>query len=251
MGDRGPFRPTCSVASAAVCGRFTNSRRKSDELQERLAERLGVSVPESGRGYERFNVAPTQEVLVVVEDREGRRVELLRWGLVPHWAKDPQAAYKMINARAETLSQRPAYRRLVANGEHRCLIVADGYYEWQKPEDSRQPRRPVHFSLEDGDPFCFAGLWTRWSGEDGSSVESCTIVTCEANALVRPIHHRMPVMLTEPAAWEAWLDPALDGRAASELLVPLTPELMAARPANPVVNSGRHEGSDCLVAQAA
>jgi putative SOS response-associated peptidase YedK len=142
--------------------------------------------------------------------------------------------------------ERPAYRSLIERAEHRCLVLADGWYEWQRPEDPKQPHRPVRFSLADGRPFCFAGLWTRWSAPDGSVVPSCTIVTCDANAIARPIHHRMPVVLTEPEAWEALLDPVLDGGAAVQLLVPLPSELLAVRPANPVLNSARHEGPDCL-----
>jgi putative SOS response-associated peptidase YedK len=234
-----------------MCGRFSNTGKKTDELQEKLADLLGASQPESDRGYERFNIAPSQEVLAVVEDQDGRRMELLRWGLVPRWAKDLKVGYKMINARAETLDERPAYRGLVRHSKHRCLILADGYYEWQKPEDPKQPRRPLHFSLEDGAPFCFAGLWTRWSAPDGRLVPSCTIVTCEANELARPIHERMPVILSDTAAWETWLDPAVHAGAACELLVPLAAEKMVVRPGNPIVNSARHEGPDCLAAIAA
>jgi putative SOS response-associated peptidase YedK len=235
-----------------VCGRFTNSRRKSDEIEQKLAAKLGIEQPDADRGWERFNVAPTQEVLAVVDDREGRRIEPLRWGLVPHWAKDLKVGYKMINARAETLDERPAYRGLVRHSRHRCLILADGYYEWQKPEDRKQPRRPLHFSLADGEqPFCFAGLWTSWSAPDGALVPSCTIVTCEANELTRPIHDRMPVILAGSEEWEGWLDPAFDAAAARELLVPLSAARMTVRPANPIVNSARHEGSDCLAALAA
>jgi putative SOS response-associated peptidase YedK len=234
-----------------VCGRFTNSKGKSDEIQQKLAAKLGVEQPEDDRGYERFNISPTQEVLAVVEDQQGRRMELLRWGLVPNWAKDLKVGYKMINARAETLDERPAYRGLVRHSKHRCLILADGYYEWQKPEDPSQPRRPLHFTLEDGALFCFAGLWTRWSAPDGGLVPSCTIVTCEPNELTRPIHERMPVLLADLEACETWLDPAINAGAACELLVPLQEERMMVRPANPIVNSARHEGSDCLAALAA
>ena len=127
----------------------------------------------------------------------------------------------MINARAETVLERPTYRGLVRKSGHRCLVVADGWYEWQKPEDPKQPRRPIHFSLGDGKPFCFAGLWTTWAAPDGGLVPSCTIVTCAANEVTRPIHDRMPVVLAEPAAWEAWLDPELDGEGVCELLAPL------------------------------
>ena len=245
------MRPPVCLQSAAVCGRITNSRGKSDEIQQKLAARLGVAAPRSDRGYERFNIAPSQEVVSVVEDDEGRRMELLRWGLLPHWAKDVKAGYKMINARAETLEERPAYRSLVRHAKHRCLVVADGYYEWQKPEDPKQPRRPMHFSVDGGEPFCFAGLWTRWVAPDGEVVPSCTIVTCEANDLARPIHERMPVILPDPAAWEAWLDPTVAAPDARELLVPVASERMVVRPANPVVNSARNEGPDCLAALAA
>ena len=234
-----------------MCGRFTNTQRKSDEFQQRLAARLGITLPDGDRGYERFNVAPTQEVLAVVADRDGRRMDLLRWGLVPRWAKDLKVGYRMINARAETLAERPAYRGLVRNARHRCLILADGYYEWQKPEDPRQPRRPLHFALEGGEPLFFAGLWTRWHAPGGDLLATCTIVTCEANELARPVHDRMPVILHDAETWEAWLDPAVDAEEARSMLVPLPSELMVVRPANPLVNSGRHEGPDCLAALAA
>jgi putative SOS response-associated peptidase YedK len=231
-----------------VCGRFTNTQRKSDEIQQKLAAKLGIEPPDEDRGYERFNISPTQKILAIVEDPEGRRMERLRWGLVPRWAKDLKVGYKMINARAETLDERPAYRGLVRHSKHRCLILADGYYEWQKPEDPKQPRRPLHFSLENGEPFCFPGLWTRSSAPDGELVSSCTLVTCEANELTRPIHDRMPVILADSEAWEVWLDPA---GAVSELLVPLPAERMTVVPANPIVNSARHEGHACLAALAA
>jgi putative SOS response-associated peptidase YedK len=234
-----------------VCGRFTNTRSKSDEIQQRLAATLGIEPPEGDRGYERFNIAPTQEVLAVVEDPEGRRIDLLRWGLVPRWAKDVKVAYKMINARAETIAERPAYRGLVRHSRHRCLILADGYYEWQKPEDPRQPRRPLHFAPLDGDPFFFAGLWTRWSAPDGELLATCTIITCAANELTHPIHDRMPVILPDAERWNAWLDAAVDGEAARGMLVPLPADRMIVAPASPLVNSARHEGADCLSALAA
>jgi putative SOS response-associated peptidase YedK len=231
-----------------MCGRYTHRTRRSDEIHAKLADTLGVEAPPSERGFERFNIAPSQEVLAVVDDREGRRIEELRWGLVPHWAKELNTRFSMINARAETLHQKPAYRGLARQARHRCLILADGYYEWQSPEDPRQPRRPVHFSLEGDEPFCFAGLWTRWRPQGGEVVPSCAIVTCSANAITRPIHDRMPVILADPEAWECWLDPAVDREAARVLLVPFPTELMVGRPANPMLNSARHEGPDCLAA---
>jgi putative SOS response-associated peptidase YedK len=229
-----------------VCGRFSNTGKKSDDLQEKLAGLLGVAQPQSDHGFERFNIAPTQEVLAVLADEGGRRIEPLRWGLIPTWAKEAKVGSRMINARAESVLERPAYRGLVLRAKHRCLVLADGWYEWQKPEDPRQPRRPVHFSLAGGEPFCFAGLWTSWTSPEGDAVPSCTIVTCEANEATLPIHDRMPVVLPEPAGWEAWLDPALDGRMVHELLAPLQSDWMSARPASAAVNSVRHDAPDCL-----
>jgi putative SOS response-associated peptidase YedK len=231
----------------AVCGRYSNTAKKTDELHTKMADVLGVSPPESDRGFERFNIAPSQEVPAIVDDPHGRRIESLRWGLIPSWAKEAKPAFRMINARAETVLERPAYRGLVRTAGHRCLMLADGWYEWQKPEDPKQPRNPVHFSLGDGEPFCFAGLWTRWAAPGGEVVASCTIVTCEANEVTRPIHDRMPVVLTEPAAWKAWLDPKLDGRGVHELLAPVPSAAITIRRANPLVNSARHEGRDCLL----
>jgi putative SOS response-associated peptidase YedK len=233
------------------CAAATPSRRAGRTIQARLAESLGIETPSSDRGFERFNIAPTQKVLGVVQDREGRRIEELRWGLVPHWATELNTRFSMINARAETLDQRAAYRRLVARSSTRCLILADGWYEWQRPEDPRQPKRPLHLSLAAGRLFCFAGLWTRWTSADGQVVPSCAIVTCQANELVRPIHDRMPVVFAGPEFWQGWLHPSLDSAAARELLAPLPAEEMVVRPASPVVNSARHEGPDCLAVPAA
>jgi putative SOS response-associated peptidase YedK len=169
---------------------------------------------------------------------------------VPHWAKELKKGFSMINARVETLDQKPAYRRLVARVAH-CLVLADGWYEWQRPEDPRQPRRPLHFSLTGGEPFCFAGLWTHWTAPDGRVVPSCTIITCAANELVRPIHDRMPVVFAGRESWHAWLDTRLDGSAARELVSPRPAHEMVVRPASPVVNSSRNDGPSCLVLPAA
>jgi putative SOS response-associated peptidase YedK len=220
-----------------MCGRYSNTRGKSDEVTRRLAELLRVPQPQTDLGFERFNVAPTDPVVAAVDDDQGRRLETLRWGLQRHWTKDDKTRFLMINARAETIMERRAYRDLVEQSQHRCLVLADGWYEWQKPEDPRQPRRPMRFSLPGDEPFAFAGLWTG---------DTCTIVTCEANELARPVHDRMPVVLDGAPAWEAWLDPALDGAAASELLNPLPAEQLRVRPASPLVNSVANDGPECL-----
>jgi putative SOS response-associated peptidase YedK len=227
-------------------GRYSLTKKRKD-LEAEIAARLRVRL-RGEEGYERFNVAPTQDVLAVVHNRDGRRARLLRWGLVPIWATRVKTGLTMINARAETLAGSSTYGGLVERGSHRCLVVADGFYEWIKAEDPRQPRRPLRFSLSGGASFCFAGLWTTWRGPEDERVASCTIVTTEANELVAPVHDRMPVVLAEAASWEAWLDPALDAGAVAPLLAPLPAERMSVAPANPLLNSPDYDEPDCLVA---
>ncbi len=181
--------------------------------------------PEQPNLAPRYNIAPTQEVAAVRsappagadqgqgdqgqgdqgqgKGGAGRHLVLLRWGLIPSWAKDPAIGTRMINARAETLAEKPAFR--TAFKQRRCLVLADGFYEWQKR--GAGPKQPYRIARRDGAPFAFAGLWERWRDPaDGRFVESCTIVTTDANALLRPIHHRMPVILA-PEAHGPWLDP--------------------------------------------
>jgi putative SOS response-associated peptidase YedK len=226
-----------------VCGRFTNTLKRED---------LAKTFPEAARlpdavGCERFNVAPTQEVLSVIARGDERRMGPLRWGLIPFWAKDPRIGAKMVNARAETLEFKPAFRDLVAQARSRCLVVADGYYEWLRPEDPKAPRIPMRFSLADGRPFAFAGLWTWWRPQDGADrLATCTIVTTRANAIAAPIHDRMPVMLCDEASRAAWLDPALDAAGVAPLLAPLADGELIVAPANPCVNSHVNDGPECL-----
>ena len=183
------------------------------------------------RAYERFNVAPTEEVPAIVQDRGGRRGELLRWGLVPFWARQLNTGLTLINARAETIGSSRVYGGLVGRGSHRCLVLADGFYEWVSAEDPKQPRVPLHFSLASGASFCFAGLWTTWRSE----VRSCSVITTTANELVAPVHDRMPVVLTEPEAWEAWLDPELSAADVAALLAPLPAGSLDVAPADPAL----------------
>ena len=225
-------------------GRYSITKRRKD-VEREVGGRLKVRL-ERDEAYGRFNVAPTQDVPAVVHDRRGRRAKLLRWGLVPRWARELKAGPTMINARAETLAGSRAFGGLVERASHRCLVLADGFYEWVASEDPRQPRLPVRFSLAHGASFCFAGLWTTWADPGGALVGSCTVVTTAANELVAPVHDRMPVVLAEHASWEAWLDPALDAVAVAPLLVALPPESMQVAPANPVMNHPDHEGPDCL-----
>jgi putative SOS response-associated peptidase YedK len=221
-----------------MCGRFTSSQRR-----EAIAERFQVNVP---KGYsERYNLAPTQQALIVRERDDEREAIMARWGLLPHWAKDERISFKMINARAETLTEKPAYRSLL--GKYRCLVVADGFYEWTIGTDGK--KQPIHFQLVDGGLFAFAGLWTCRTDDTGESVESCTIVTTWPNELVAPAHDRMPVIL--PRDLEAdWLDPGVSKEHALALLEPFPAEAMMALPASTRVNSVRNDDPGLLAADA-
>lgn len=229
-----------------MCGRFTNTAEP-----EALEQRFGVSIP-FREGSRRYNVAPTQTVIAVVRGEDGLpQARPMRWGLIPPWAKDAKIAYRMINARSETADTRAAYGRLLANADRRALLLADGFYEWLASEDRRQPRVPFRFTLSDGAPFAFAGLWTP-ATLDGERIESATILTTAANAVVAPVHERMPVILPGPDAEHAWLSAELDAQAAKALCVPLPAERMVAAPANPLVNkvAGVEEGPELLLAPA-
>ncbi len=190
----------------------------------------------------RFNVAPGDDVLAVTGDRDGRpRGELLRWGLVPPWSKPGETGLKMINARAETLEERPAYRE--AFRRFRCLIVADGFYEWRAQEAG--PKQPYHIARPGGEPFAFAGLWSVWRDEH-QTLRSCTIITTQACGPVASLHDRMPVILP-PQAEEEWLlSPSRDRLL--DLVRRSDAELAELRPVSTAVNDARHDAPDCLEA---
>ena len=180
----------------------------------------------------------------------------MRWGLVPRWAKDLKVGYRMINAKAENLTASRAYAPLVGKFRHRCLIVADGFYEWMRAEDPKQPRQPWRFTVDGGEPFAFAGICTRkeWE-EDGPGVEggwlySCTIVTTTPNELVAKVHDRMPAILPGPEAEAAWLRPDLELADAVAMCAPLPASRMSSAPANPRLNKvGKGiEGPELLIA---
>lgn len=218
-----------------MCGRFTVATDPA-----LLAERFAAAMPEGWT--ERYNVAPSQQVAAMRQREGGPQIEFLKWGLVPHWAKDPKVAYKMINARSETVMQRNAYRPLLSKG--RCLLLADGFYEWRTDPDGK--RRPVRFTLTGGEPFAFAGLWTTWRDpESAEPLETCTILTTTANVVVAPVHDRMPVMLPR-AAESTWLDLSRPVEDALALLVPYDPADMAAAEASLLVNSPRNDTPECL-----
>ena len=190
----------------------------------------------------RYNVAPTQQVPAVRLAATGRELVQMRWGLVPSWAKDLSIGAKMINARAETVAEKPAFR--AAFKRRRCLLPADGFYEWQLGSD--KAKQPYVIGLEQDGPFAFAGLWESWKGPEGDRIESCTIITTTANEKLSAIHHRMPVILA-PADYEAWLGG--DGEDTAALLALLRPypeEDMRARPISRHVNNVRNDDPACL-----
>ncbi len=183
-----------------------------------------------------YNVAPTQNVLTVIGG-ENRRGGFIRWGLIPHWAKTASIGSRMINARAETVAQRPAFRD--AFRRRRCLVLADGFYEWQRAGSVKKPMRIV---MESGEPFAFAGLWAMWRDSEGNRIPSCTIITTEANDLLRPIHNRMPVILPREME-EFWLDRDVQDVAVLENALTAYPsELMQTYQVSTLVNSARNSG---------
>ena len=220
-----------------MCGRFT----LYTDLRT-LQARFGLDVVEAEVGR-RYNIAPTQQVLTAREDGGERRGELMRWGLLPAWASpSPSPRASMINARGEDMAVKPAFRNAVAR--RRCLVIADGFYEWKR--EGRR-RLPVYFTLKSGGPFAFAGLWERWQSPEGELVHSCAIVTTRPNALVAPIHDRMPAMLT-PSLEDVWLDGAEQDPLALTALVaePYRAEDMAARFVAPMVNSAGIDAPECI-----
>jgi putative SOS response-associated peptidase YedK len=211
-----------------MCGRYTIATPPQE-----LAKRFDATLPAESV-QPRYNAAPTQTLPVLLnEDDAQRHIHLLRWGLIPHWAKSPKVDYRMINARAETLEDKATFRK--AFEQRRCLVLADSFYEWQKTPEGK--KIPMRIMLKSEDPFAFAGLWESWKDhETGEVIRSFTIVTTEANELVTPIHNRMPVMLL-PENENAWIDNAAGPDVWRELMRPYPPDLMKTYPVSPLVNS--------------
>jgi putative SOS response-associated peptidase YedK len=226
-----------------MCGRYTVTANPAT-----IAAQLGVGVS-SAEGTDRFNVAPTEQVLVVASPKGEPEAELMRWGLVPPWSKDLKSSYKMINARMETAATNPAYRALLPKASRRGLQVADGYYEWLKPERRDQPRQPIFFQVDGGAVFAFAALWTP-AKIDGEWIHSVTLLTCDSasNPVASAIHDRMPVILADPGSRRTWLDPEVDAEDALALCGPLPADRLSARPVSPAVNkAGDLEGPELLL----
>lgn len=219
-----------------MCGRFTLFG--ADTL---LSREFGVS------GFPpltpRYNIAPSQPVAAVraTPAGGGRELALLRWGLIPSWSKDPAIGNRLINARSETAREKPSFRN--AFRRRRCLIPSSGFYEWQRRERGKQP---YFVRMRDGRLFAFAGLWDRWESPDGGAVETCTILTTSANAVLAPIHDRMPVIVP-PTGYALWLDPApRDLDSLSPLLAPFPPDAMDAYPVSLRVNAPSVDDGKCI-----
>jgi len=219
-----------------MCGRFTVNCSPVD-----VGSLFGVSETLHPAATS-FNVAPGQEVPVVWDDGAGRKLDRFKWGLIPSWAKDPAIGNRLINARAETVAEKPAFRQAFL--KRRCLILADGFYEW-KTEGGR--KAPYRVTIEGQPVFAFAGLWEAWTPEGGETVKTCAIVTTEANDFMRAIHARMPVILA-PVDYAVWLDPKnRDAAALLALLKPYPSERMRASAVSTRVNSPRNNDPACIL----
>ena len=219
-----------------MCGRFILTSPGKD-----MQDQFGLL--EEPELTPRYNIAPTQMVVVVRFDQKTtvKQFEMLKWGLVPFWAKDASIGPRLINARCETIGQKPAYR--AAFKSRRCLIPTNGFYEWMKEKEKKQP---YLIRLADESLFAFAGLWEHWKGPDGSTIESCTVITTEANDLLRPIHDRMPVIISRKD-YDSWLNPEmLCQETFQSLILPYPSHEMVFFPVNPKVNRATYDNPDCI-----
>jgi putative SOS response-associated peptidase YedK len=217
-----------------MCGRFTQRTPKKTLAKEFQVEEMPELEP-------RYNIAPTQDILSIRQSEDGREAAMLKWGLVPSWAKDSSMGAKLINARSETVSEKPSFRE--AFKKRRCIIPADGFYEWARSERRKQP---FFFRMQDEHLFGFAGLWEQWKGEGDQVINSCTILTTEANELLQPVHDRMPVIL-HPDDYELWLDADMRQlEFVKELLRPFPGAEMISYPVSPSINSPLNQGAQLI-----
>ena len=220
-----------------MCGRFTLTVDPG-QLQDAFP---WVDFPENIT--QRYNIAPSQPVGVVPNDGQNR-LDFYNWGLIPFWAKDPKIGNRMINARSETIAEKPSFRSSFKY--KRCLILADGFYEWKK-EPGSTSKTPYFIHMKDSQPFAFAGLWDIWHSKDGSEIRTCTIITTEPNQLLQEIHNRMPVILP-PDTFSAWLQEGEnEPNLLQSFLKPYPGEMMAAFPVSRTVNSPQNDSPECIV----
>jgi putative SOS response-associated peptidase YedK len=227
--------PICHNLS--MCGRYRLSRRK-----QIVEEYFDAAVSDEPDWAPRFNIAPTQPIPVIRQHPKEpiRELSLMRWGLIPSWAKDSLGAPRTINARSETASTKPAFRDALKS--RRCLIPADGFYEWMRTGKTKQP---YCFEVNGGELFAFAGLWERWKNPSGDWVKTCSILTTAPNAVTAPVHDRMPVIL-DPDGYDLWLDPGMTNvEVVSEMLKPFDARLMRSFPVSTRINSAGNEDEGC------
>ncbi len=219
-----------------MCGRFTSYYSSSE-----IAKAFNLTnVPEL---EPRYNIAPTQQVGTILRSnsQSERKFKWLRWGLIPHWAKDKSICNKLINSRAETIAQKPSFRTAFRHSS--CLIIASGFYEWQKQESGKQP-----FLIQQIDslPLAFAGLWSTWQSPEDETIDTCTIITTEANEIMQPIHQRMPVILKSDD-YEQWLDPTIQQpELLQPLLQPYSSDKLKTYPVSTLVNNPRNDNPKCI-----
>lgn len=218
-----------------MCGRFTIIADPVKVMERFEVEQLAFDL------QPRYNVAPGQLIPAIIADQGKRRMGQLRWGLVPAWAQDEKIGYKMINARAESLQEKPAFRSLIAR--KRCIIPADSFFEWKQGEFGK---RPMRIMMKSGEPFALAGLFDSWTGPDGRKIHSCTIITTKPNQLVQEIHDRMPVILRKEDE-HLWLDrEKYDADLLQSLLVPYDAQEMRAYPVSPAVGNAKNDTPECI-----
>jgi putative SOS response-associated peptidase YedK len=221
-----------------MCGRFGLGRENPE-----VAHLLGINEADLSFRRPRYNIAPTQEHFVLISEYERRKVLRAKWGLVNTGAKDNSRAAQCINAMAETVEARPAFRE--AFRQRRCIVPADGFYEWR---GAKQQRTPVWFHPQDGGVLFFAGLYEEWRPQPGTPETTFTILTCAPNAVTRPIHNRMPVILPDTKAQEDWINPREPNPIAlKRLLIPAPDDLLQMKPASTLVNNARNEGPELLL----
>jgi putative SOS response-associated peptidase YedK len=224
-----------------MCGRFTLFSSQA-EITKVFQVDYPIELPQ------RYNIAPSQPIAAIAQfhDEPNPKPHHFRWGLIPSWAKDPAIGYKLINARSETASEKPSFRS--AFKHRRCLIPTNGFYEWQRVEGSKTQKQPYFFSLKDQNLFALAGLWERWESPEGDTIDTCTILTTEANEILKPIHDRMPVIL-HPKDYDLWLDPSFTRKdKLQDLLKPYPAAEMISYPVSSIVNSPKNDRPECTAA---
>ncbi|MEH7072724.1 SOS response-associated peptidase [Neobacillus drentensis] len=215
-----------------MCGRFTLTA-----TFEEIIDRFDIQAFIDQENYQpSYNIAPSQAVLAVINDGSSNRMGFLKWGLVPPWAKDPAIGHKLINARAETLTEKPSFRTPFK--KKRCLVIADSFYEWKRHED--KSKKPMRIKLKSDDMFAMAGIWEAWKSPVGKTLYTCSVITTEPNALMKDIHDRMPVIL-KPDDEKIWLNPSVsDPHELNKLLVPFDETLMETYEVSSLVNSPKN-----------